>query len=100
IRRGDPVYMEYTGTYLRYNAPTMRTAVLGEPSAEVSRYSDACVQTLNILLEEIRAGRTGHEVAMVAKKGLAPIWDEVYWHAGFGYAIGLGFQPTWTEADM
>ena len=99
LRRGDPIYLELTATYNRYNAPSMRSAVVGPPSDGIRRLADASIATLEILLREIRPGRTGHEVAREAKKGLATV-PEAYFHGGFGYSIGMGFQPTWTEAPM
>ncbi|MGD0084413.1 MAG: Xaa-Pro peptidase family protein [Acidimicrobiales bacterium] len=100
LAAGDTVYLEYTGTYNRYNAPTMRSAVVGAPSDGVRRLADAAIETLNLLIDNIAPGRTGDDVARVAKKGLAPVADESWFHGGFGYSIGLGMQPSWTEAAM
>ncbi len=92
--------LEYTGTYNRYDCPSMRSAVIGHPSDEVRRLADACVATLNLLIENIRPGRTGHDVAREASRGLELVRDEAWFHGGFGYSIGLGMQPSWTEAAM
>ena len=96
---GDSVYFEFTGTHNRYNAPSMRSAVVGEPSDGVRRLADASIDTVNLLLENIKPGRTGHEVAQIAKKGLGSV-PEAYFHGAFGYSIGMSFQPTWTENPM
>ena len=97
--KGDPVYLEFTGTHNRYNAPSMRSASIGEPTAEVAALADASIATLNLLLENIKPGRTGDDVAQIAKQGLAGV-DGLFFHGGYGYSIGLGFQPHWTEAPV
>lgn len=98
LEKGHTVYLEYTGTYCRYNAPGMRSAVIGEPSDGVRRLSDAALEVLEVLFANIRPGRTGDDVAQVARK----VWDKApegtFFHGGYGYSIGMGFQPTWTEA--
>ncbi|MFE2869023.1 M24 family metallopeptidase [Embleya sp. NPDC059259] len=98
LQDGDTVFLEYTGTYNRYNAPTQRAAVIGTPSPLVRRLADASLETLNLLIENIGPGRTGDDIAQVARKGLRPVWDEVWWHEVYGYSVGLGMQPTWTES--
>jgi Xaa-Pro aminopeptidase len=100
LKVGDATYMEYSGNYQRYNAPMMRSVVIGPPSDGVRRLADASIHTVELLIENIKPGRTGHDVAIAAKKGLAPVEDEIYFHRGYGYAVGLGFQPTWTEGPM
>lgn len=97
LKRGDTVYLEYSGCHHRYNAPSMRSAVVGKPSDGVKRLSDASLAVVQLLLENIRPGRTGHDVAQVARKGFEHAPDDTYFHGGFGYSIGMGFQPTWTE---
>jgi len=100
LAKGDSFYLEYSGNYHRYNAPSMRGACIGEPSDDVRRMADASLATLEILFESIRPGRTGHDIAKEADKGLAGVGDDVYFHRGYGYAVGMGFPPTWTEAAM
>jgi len=99
MEKGDTIYLEFTGTYNRYNAPSMRSAVIGKPSDGVKRLSDACIETVDLLLANIKPGRTGHDVATIVKKPLDRL-PEVFFHGGFGYSIGMGFQPTWTEAPV
>jgi Xaa-Pro dipeptidase len=99
VRAGDPVYFELTGTHLRYSAPAMRSATVGAPSTEVRRLADASLATVAALLAAVRPGRTGHDVATAASAELSTV-PEAYFHGGFGYSIGHGFQPSWTEAPM
>ena len=100
LETGDAVYMECSACYQRYNAPMMRSASVGEPAEGVRRLADACLATLELLFENIRPGRTGHEVAMKAKKGLAPVERLAYFHGSFSYSIGLSFPPWWSDAPL
>ncbi len=100
LQGGDTIYLEYTGTFNRYNAPSMRSVVIGSPSDDVRRVSDAAITTLNLLIENVAPGRTGDDVAKAAMKGLEFVADEIWFHGGLGYSIGLGMQPSWTEAAM
>lgn len=96
VERGDLVYMEYSGTHWRYNAPSMRTTVVGPPSARQQQLADVSIEVLETLIAEARPGRTGHDVAMVAKA----LWRKVpgvHFHGGYGYAMGMAVQPTWCE---
>lgn len=99
LAKGDTIYLEFTGTYNRYNAPSMRSAVIGTPSDGVKRLSDAAIETVETLLANIRPGRTGRDVAAVAQKVMDKV-PEAFFHGGFGYSIGMSFQPTWTEAPL
>jgi Xaa-Pro aminopeptidase len=98
LRDGDAVQLEFSGNYHRYNAPLIRTATVGAPSAGVQRLVDACERTVELLLENIRAGRSGHDVAMAARDGFESVDERTRFHGGYGYAVGLAFPPTWTEA--
>ena len=92
------MFLEYGGAHQRYTAPMMRTAVIGEPSEEVARVAEAVKDTVTTIIEEARPGRTGHEVAMAAKKVYARVDDMTHFGGTYGYNVGIGFPPTWSEA--
>jgi len=97
IKRGDSIYLEYTGTYHRYNAPAMRSAAVGNVTKEVQRLTYISLETVKLILEHARPGRTGHDVARDAGKILRKHKD-IYFHGALGYSIGMSNQPTWGEA--
>ena len=99
LKRGDSIYLEFTGTYQRYNAPAMRGAAVGEATKEVRRLADISIATVELILEHAKPGRTGHDIARDAGKILRKHKD-IYWHGAFGYSIGMSNQPTWGEAPM
>jgi Xaa-Pro dipeptidase len=96
VERGDVVYLEMSGTYWRYNAPSMRSWTIGEPNARQRGLAEASIAVLETVISEARPGRTGHDVAMVAARE----WDAVpgvHFHGGYGYGIGMAVQPSWCE---
>ena len=98
LLKGHTIYLEYTATCDRYNAPGMRSAVIGTPSDGIKRLSDAALAVLELLFNNIKPGRTGDDVAKIAKRGFAKAPEGMFWHGGYGYSIGMGHQPTWTES--
>jgi Xaa-Pro dipeptidase len=93
------VFLEIACPYKRYNAPMMRTAVMGRMPPTLSELSLAVEETLDSLLGSIAAGRTGHEIAVEASKGFAPILDRIYFQGAFGYTVGLSLPPNWAEGS-
>ena len=100
VKLGDPVIIELGGVYQRYTAPLYATAVIGRPSDRLRRLADVALATLALLYENVRAGRTAHEVARAAAKGLAGVDPEVYLSEYHAYPVGLGFPPEWSEDSI
>ncbi len=100
VGTGDVVYLEFGGCYQRYTAPNMRTAAIGRPSELIRRMAEASLNTLSLIFENARPGRTAHEVAQAGRKGLGPVEPETFFHGSFGYSVGLGFPPGWNEGLM
>ena len=100
LQAGDAIQLEYSGNWHRYNAPLIRSGCIGPPSAGVRRLADCCLATVELLLAEIRAGRSGDEIARAARHGFDDADPRTVFHGGYGYAVGAAFQPTWTEAPV
>ena len=100
LHPGDHVLLEFGACWHRYTAPMMRTVILGEPSDNAKRVMEANRRTLELLYTNVRAGRTAHEVAVEVKKGVKEVDAMIFRSGHFGYSIGLGFPPTWTDGPM
>lgn len=100
LSEGDHILIEFGGCYQRYTAPLMRTVILGEPTDQAKRIIDYNLKTLNTIYENVKPGRTSHDVAIAAQKSLDPIEKEIFRSGHFGYSVGLGFPPTWTDGPM
>jgi Xaa-Pro aminopeptidase len=97
LAAGDVVFLEYGGCHLRYTAPTMRTAVIGEAPEGLDRVAEAVNATVAAILEAARPGRTCHEVAVAAGRGHAELDAEIFFSGAYGYHVGVGFPPSWAE---
>ena len=97
IKSGDPFFLEYSACYLRYNTPMMRTAINGAPSDEIKRVGEAVQETLELVIQGAKGGRTAHEVALEAHKGYAGLESEMWFMGICGYSVGIGFPPTWAD---
>jgi len=97
IKPGDPVFIEIGACVHRYSAPMMRAAVLRQPSARVTEMAQACVESVNALLANIRAGAVAGDVAAKSEHCLAGLPGDLVWHGYYGYSVGLGFPPTWAD---
>lgn len=95
VENNDIVFLEYSGCHHRYNAPLMRTIVVGKSTDQILRIRDAVQKTLSVIMENAAPGRTFHEVVTHAKKAHASVNDEIYFFGSYGYGVGIGFPPTW-----
>jgi Xaa-Pro dipeptidase len=97
IRPGDTVFLEVTAQVRRYTAPLMRTGILGEPTAEQRRAAEAGAAAVEAVVATARAGIAASEVALAAGALIAPLLPGLAFHGNFGYPVGLGYPPTWSE---
>ena len=97
VQPGDAVLMEIGGVYQRYCAPLLRTAVIGAPPERLRRLADTSLDAMRLLFENLRPGRTMGDVASAAMKALAGLGPDVRMRGYFGYAVGIGFPPSWVE---
>ena len=97
IEAGHTVTIEVGAFHHRYMSAIMHTVVLGKPNKTIERFTKASNETIDLILEIARPGRTAHEVAVEAKKGIAGVSDEAYSTGMFGYSVGLSLPPTWRE---
>lgn len=97
LERGDPVFIEVCATYHRYAAPMLRTASVGEPSADVRRAFDACRASVEVLIREVRGGVPARDVARLAGEAMRAIEPSLVWHGYFGGSTGLSFSPTYSD---
>jgi Xaa-Pro aminopeptidase len=97
IKAGDPIFVEVGASICRYNSPMLRTVVVGKPSDQVKRMADACCASVETMLRTLRAGITAAEVAEKSSQCLKGLPDHLVWHGFFGYSVGLGFPPSWSD---
>jgi Xaa-Pro dipeptidase len=100
IGPGDAVLIEIAGCICRYSAPLMRSAAVEPVSADVRRAADACRDSLNLLIDQMRPGALAADVARRARAAWTPLCDELIWHGIYAYSVGLGFPPDWNDTPL
>ncbi|MCX5658525.1 MAG: Xaa-Pro peptidase family protein [Planctomycetota bacterium] len=97
IRAGDPVFMEIAACVARYQTPMMRTAALGEPTRQLRDMARAAIDSVEAMIANIRRGATADHVAELSSRCLDPLPYKLVWHGYYGYSVGLGFPPEWSD---
>jgi Xaa-Pro dipeptidase len=97
ILQGDPVFVEIAGCVRRYQTPMMRVGVLGEASQKVKEMARAAAGSVEAMVQNIRPGAVMDEVAARSAKALESLPYKVVWHGFYGYSVGLGFVPEWSD---
>ncbi len=101
MNHGDVVFMEMGACIHRYNAPIMRTIVIGPPADQVRRMAEACCASVNTLIEHIKPGIPARDVALRAQACLDDVLAAgLIWHGYYGYSVGLGFPPEWNDSPV
>jgi Xaa-Pro dipeptidase len=97
VKRGDVVFMEMGACIQRYSAPTMRTVFIGPPQDMPRRMAEACLDSITTVIQNAKPGVRGSEVAVKAKQALNSLPSSIVWHGYYGYSVGIGFPPEWSD---
>jgi Xaa-Pro aminopeptidase len=97
ISRGDAVQLEFGGCFHRYTAPQMRTVLTGKPDKLQQRMIEIQIAALETLYGAVRVGRSTRDVENEVTAVIGSLDSEIFRSGHFGYSIGLGFPPTWTD---
>jgi Xaa-Pro aminopeptidase len=89
--------MEIGGVYQRYCAPLLRTAVIGAPPERLRRLADTSLDANAAAVRELAARPDDGVTSQAAMKALAGLGPDVRMRGYFGYAVGIGFPPSWVE---
>jgi len=100
VARGDVVFTEFGAVRRRYTAPMMRTAVVGEASAEIREFHGVCLDVLDAVMSAARAGSSFASAARAGEAALAPIVNRAFFSGVFGYPVGAAFPPSWVAGSM
>lgn len=98
LEQGDTVLLEMSACYNRYSAPLMRVASIGQPAERVTRMSDACITGLQAGIAAVRPGALAGDI----ERAISDVYRAHGLAAGkrAGYSVGIGFPPTWMEAEI
>ena len=99
LKRGDAVLFEFSGCWLGYPAPLIRTACILEASDQIRKMSDACIGGVEAAIDKIRPGAISGDVDEACRKVIEECGFEDMFRKRTGYGIGI-FKPGWAEGDL
>jgi len=68
--------------------------------AQMRQPADASLAAMDMLFANLRPGRTMGDVASAAMKSLKGLDPAIRMRGYFGYAVGIGFPPSWVERSV
>jgi Xaa-Pro dipeptidase len=97
IERGDTVLIELGANVHRYTAASFRCAVVGPPPAQVAFMADACLTSLDALIDRMRPGAVAAEIAAAVDRVWESATARYVWHGYYAYSLGIGFPIDWND---
>jgi Xaa-Pro dipeptidase len=100
FRKGDAVFLEIAAAYRKYQAPMGRLIYIGEAPEGAETSAQLAIDGMQAICAAIRPGALASEAYAA--------WREVARAGGLagyerhhcGYAVGIGFPPSWTGGSM
>lgn len=94
LELGDTVYFELNGIHQKYYARLMRTAVVGQPSAEQQRVAETIIRIQDEAVAMMRPGTPAAVIDQACREPLlASGLRETYTNRA-GYSLGLNYRPS------
>jgi Xaa-Pro dipeptidase len=100
LKRGDAILFEIGGCWNRYSGPLMRSAAILEANDEILRMADTVKRALEAAIAAIRPGVTSGYVDEACRKVIEDAGFEEMFRKRTGYSVGVGFTPSWMEAEI
>jgi Xaa-Pro dipeptidase len=100
LKKGDAVLYELSGVYNRYNAPLMRSGVIGTPEERVRKFYEVCVEGLEAAIEAIRPGVTAGSVDDACRMIIEKAGFYENFRKRTGYAVGCSYPAGWGEGHI
>jgi Xaa-Pro aminopeptidase len=97
-RSGEGTCIELGGCRFRYYAALARTVFLGRPPARMVEMAEVVAEGLDAALDAARSGVRAEEVEAVWRHTIRRTGIEK--KSRIGYAIGMGYSPTWIEQTV
>jgi Xaa-Pro dipeptidase len=96
----DILFLEMSGCIERYHAPAGRLTFIGSPPRNAYDMQRVCEEAIEAAADRMRPGAVAEDVyaawqAVVDRAGLAG-----YQRHHCGYAVGIGFPPSWSGGGV
>lgn len=100
IERGDCVFFEVGGTVFRYNAPMMRTVIVGEADADMREAESLVLEAMAAAEAAIKPGVATGAADAAARAIIAKNRFGATQYTRVGYSIGIACTPGWGEGHI
>jgi Xaa-Pro dipeptidase len=96
LRHKDMLFLEMSGCVRRYHAPIGRLVFIGKAPAKAHRIQRICQDAMQRAAETIGPGVKAGEVYQAWHSRLDEAGLSHYRRHHCGYAVGIGFPPSWS----
>jgi len=93
VEAGDPVMIELTGSWRRYNSNIVRTVVAGKASAQLRELWRVVSESFWRPFEMVKPGTPVSEIDRLSREVRKAFSDYIPARAGFG--MGVAYPPVW-----
>ncbi|MGE0666286.1 MAG: M24 family metallopeptidase [Sphingomonadales bacterium] len=100
LRHGDMLFLEMAGCVRRYHAPMGRLLFVGRAPRSADRMLKVCDEAIEAAAEAIRPGVRARDVYASWHKVLQRHGLDRYRRHHCGYAVGIGFPPSWSGSGV
>ncbi|MER8874936.1 Xaa-Pro peptidase family protein, partial [Mesorhizobium sp. M0814] len=94
LERGDAVYLELSGIHQHYWARLMRTAIVGQPSAEQQRIAETIIRVQDEAIALMRPGTPASVIDRACREPLLATGLRKTYTNRSGYSLGLNYRPS------
>jgi Xaa-Pro dipeptidase len=97
---GEVLFLEMAGCIWRYHAPIGRLAYISQAPPEAETIHTVCRDAQHAAIETMSPGVTAGEVYAAWERPVHRAGLEHYRRHHCGYAVGIGFPPSWSGAGV
>lgn len=96
----DILFLEMSGCVRRYHAPLSRMVFIGKAPARAEKIQRVCQEAIESAQKTIRPGACAREVYAAWQKRIDEAGLSGYRRHHCGYAVGIGFPPSWSGSGV
>ncbi|NRG17643.1 aminopeptidase P family protein [Rhizobiales bacterium] len=100
LSQNDQLTLEWAGVYRRYHAASMKTVVIGKPTAEHERLYAAALDALRHVEKSLKPGHTFGDLFDAHAVVLDRHGMQQHRLNACGYSLGARFSPSWMDWPM
>lgn len=100
LAKKDILFLEMSGCVERYHAPAGRLAFIGSVPKRARAMQGICEEAIEAAADTIRPGAAAEDVYAAWQRVVDRAGLEGYRRHHCGYAVGIGFPPSWSGGGV